>query len=130
MLNISRRLKQSVVSAATFAAFGLMLVAPAVQAGELTSAMKSMSSAAKAAMSSTSIEEFAQYASRLESGAERARGQTFSDDPSTYREGMNALQQGINEMNSAIRSGDLDAAKAALRNIRSIEKRYHNAVGA
>lgn len=129
MLNISR-IKQSVLSAAAIAAFGLMLASPVAQAGELKSAMKEMNGAAKAAMSSTSIEEFAQYASRLESGADRARGQTYSDDPSTYRDGMNALQQGINEMNSAIRSGDLDAAKAALRNIRAIEKRYHNAVGA
>lgn len=129
MLNMPRRIKNTVMSAAAFAAFGLMVASPAAHANEIKSAMKEMKGAAKAAMSSSTIEEFAQYASRLQSGASHASAQTFSDDPATYREGMSALQQGINEMNSAIRSGDLDGAKEALRSIRSIEKRYHNAVG-
>lgn len=126
----SRRIKYSILTAAGVAAFGLMAVSPAVQANEIKSAMKSMKAAYRGAMDSSSIEEFAQYAAKLQSGVSMARNQTYSDNPSTYSEGMQVLQQNINDMNQAVSRGDLSAAKDALLRIRATEKRYHNAVGA
>ena len=130
MITSTRRIKHFILSAAGFAVFGLMAVSPALQANEIKSAMKSMKAAYRGAMDSSSIDEFARYAAKLQSGADAARSQTYSDDPSTYREGMQELQQNIGEMNQAIRSGDLSAAKDALLRIRATEKRYHKAVGA
>ena len=130
MIAFTRRIKHGILTAAGLAAFGLMAVSPAVQANELKSAMKTMKAAYRGALDSSSIDEFAQYAAKLQAGADTARGQTYSDDPSTYREGMQELQQNIGVMNQAIRNGDLSAAKDALTRIRATEKRYHNALGA
>lgn len=130
MTLFARHIKHSVLAAASLAVFGLMAVSPAAQANEIKSAMKSMKAAYRGAMDSSSIGEFAQYAAKLQSGADTARTQTYSDNPSTYRDGMQALQQAIGEMNQAINSGDLSAAKDALTRIRATEKRYHNALGA
>lgn len=124
-----RRVKQRVM-AASMAVLGLMAIVPATtQANdEIESAMKSMKSAYRAAMSSSTIDEFAQYAEKLQRGADAARSQTYSDNPAVYREGMQKLQQQIQDMNQAIRNGDLSAAKATLTRMDATKKYYHDAL--
>ncbi|TDR31396.1 cytochrome b562 [Hydromonas duriensis] len=126
--SFSQRIKTGVF-AASLAVFSMAAVVPVAHANEIKSAMKSMKAAYRGAMSSTTIEEFAQYAQKLQSAADAARGQNFSDNPAVYREGMQRLQHNMAEMNQAIRNSDLASAKAALGRMDEAKKHYHDALG-
>ncbi|TDR31397.1 cytochrome b562 [Hydromonas duriensis] len=110
---------------ASLAVFSTIAVVPAAQADEIELAMKSMKSAYRGAMSSTTIEEFAQYAQKLQSSADAARKHYYDDSPVIYREGMERLQKNIADVNQAVRSSDLVSAKAALERMDEARRHYH-----
>lgn len=113
----------------TLLCVSLLVAAPLAHAGEIKTLMKDMKLAMQGAMSSTTIPELRGYVTRLESDAQRASHQPYRSDPSTYDEGMQALQQELAEVDRAIQADDMDAAKRALRRINGTRKHYHDLLG-
>lgn len=108
--------------------FGMALTSTTVSAASIGRTMKSMKMAYNDAMDASSMSEFTQAMGVLQNRSQEARNLGFDgtpDEQATYREGMSLLQQ---EIASAMAADDLGAAKAALLRIRTIEKRYHNAL--
>jgi soluble cytochrome b562 len=113
------------------ALMALMTASPVVQAqsSDIKQTMNEMKRAFNGAMNSSSIEEFSRYAAQLQTSVSAASTMHYTDDPATYRQGMQELQQNLDRMNQAVRAKDLPAAKNALRQMNLVKKHYHDLIG-
>lgn len=114
------------------ALFLATLVSAPAYAGEIKQTMKQMNQAFRGAMSSSSTAEMAPYVAALKASGTAASRLSLSgtaEEQTTYRQGMQQLQNAFSELDRAIASGNLDNAKAILQQIKNTQKTYHSKLG-
>lgn len=102
-----------------------LFCAPA-QAGEIKRVMKDMKVTMNGAMSSSSMAEFSSYFTRFQNDVAHAGKLPYKSDPSTYQQGMQELQKGMDAVNVQVHANNLQGAKEALRKLNSTKKHYHD----
>jgi len=120
------RVKRHTTIVLSVAALSLIVFSPMAQANPVKQTMNEMKHAFNSAMNSTSIAEFAQYEARLQDSTNKASHLSYNDNPSTYRQGMQELQRGLDRVNLDIKAGDLASAKRDLHSIIATKKHYHD----
>lgn len=118
----------AVIVAVGAGAFGYF----ALRGPSVESTMKDMQVNYKAAMSSTTMTEFAPIAAKLQAAAVAASKQKFDGSQPNqviYGAGMMELSQEMAELNQAIAANDLEKAKAVLAKMIESKKKYHKTLG-
>jgi soluble cytochrome b562 len=127
-----KNLKKHTLSVLCLMLIGVAWVQSPVYAGEIKRTMKQMNQAFKGAMNSSSIAEMAPFVASLKEQGLAAARMSLSgsaSEQSDYRQGMQQMQNNFIELDRAIASGNLDAAKNILQNIKNTEKVYHRKLG-
>lgn len=118
----------AVIAAVVAGAFGYF----ALRGPSVESTMKEMQANYKAAMSSTTMAEFAPIAAKLQTAAAAASKQPYDGSQPNqvvYGAGMMELNQEMAELNQAIMANDLEKAKQVLAKIIESKKKYHKTLG-
>lgn len=128
MIKTLSRRTAAVVLALTLAQAATLAYSPLARAknSEIKQTMNDMKRAYNGALNSATLADFARYAGQLQAGADEAGRMTFKDDPDTYRQGMQQLQQQLALVNKAVAAGNLAGAKEALHQVNVAKKHYHD----
>lgn len=108
-----------------FALSCLLPLSHLAEAGEVKNVMKEIKTEYNAALGSSTLPDLAQHVAKLQDHVKTASQTRFPDDQATYNKGMQELQQGLEQVTTAIRANDMNKAKAALRQLNAIKKHYH-----
>jgi len=123
---MNRRFCRHTLAATAIALSGLMLVSAPAHAGEIKRVMKLMKQDYNGAVNSTSIAEMAPYVHKLQADVTTASKLSLSGDQATYNKGMQTLLQQVGTVDHAVQANDLNAAKAALKQINMTRHHYHD----
>lgn len=108
----------------------LLLMSACSRHSELHDAMEDMGGAFKVMRDSQDIEQIQQKLVELKAGLEISAAQMVSaEDQVTFGEGLDKVKTLVVQVEAALAQGDLPAAKAAIDELGSVRKRYHEKLG-
>ncbi|MBS1174764.1 MAG: hypothetical protein H6R05_895 [Burkholderiaceae bacterium] len=120
--------KMRLISGLMLASIGVMAGSIAT-AGEIKQDMKEMKKNLRGAIKSDSVEELAPYIESLKYATWHASNLNFdgsAQEKNTYREGLIKVHKQLEEVDQAIKNGDLDGAKRVLSQVRDTQETYHD----
>jgi soluble cytochrome b562 len=121
-------MKKGLAMAACVLTLGLTGCATTTGTPSIESSMEKMGQEIGAAMKSTTMNEFSMHANAFRSNVVNASKNTYpgtAAEQTMYQEGIAKLTQGLNVVDAQIASGDLDAAKNALKALLPVRNQYH-----
>lgn len=111
-------------------AFIALLTTACTRHSELHNAMEDMGGAFKAMRDAQDIAVIQQNMEALKAGLEISAAQPVrQEDQATFDEGIEKVQALVARLDAALAQGDLVAAKAAIDDLGSTRKRYHEKLG-
>lgn len=126
-------MKRNILILAVIVAFvGAAFAYFSLRGPSVESTMKDMQANYKAAMSSSTMAEFAPLAAKLQSAVQLASKQDYDGSKPNqvvYNAGMMELSQEMTELNQAITANDLNKAKEVLAKVNESKKKYHKTLG-
>lgn len=111
-------------------AFAALLTTACTRHSELHDAMEDMGGAFKVMRESQDITQLKQKMVEFKAGLEISAAQPVRpEDQAAFDEGIKKLEGLVAKVDAALAQGDLAAAKAAIDELGSVRKRYHEKLG-